>query len=107
MTLSRGSSMNRIFGGGKKGCLADGDSGGETRAVSCQKHICFRVAQRETRQAANQKATKTCDGEPEKLLGYKNSFFVVSTYALQGWKAWISSPDVASPVVKRLPSTTA
>lgn len=47
--------------------------GKEAVAVSCQRDICSGVAQRETRQAANQKATETTDGEPEKLQEYKNS----------------------------------
>lgn len=69
--------MNRIFGIGKKDSLAVGETGGgrkEASAVSCQRDICSGVAQCETRQTANQKATKTTDGEPEKLQEYKNSF---------------------------------
>lgn len=72
--------MDSIFESGKKDRLAHGGTG-VTRgggvvggAVSCQRDICSRVAQQETRRAANQKATKTTDGEPEKLQEYKNSF---------------------------------
>lgn len=69
--------MDRVFGSGKKDCFANGESGGggeESGVVWCHRDICSGVAQHEIRQAANQKATKTTDGEPEKLQEYKNSF---------------------------------
>lgn len=48
-------------------CWSDGETRKEMGAVSCQRDIYSGVAQRETLQAANQKATETTDGEPEKM----------------------------------------
>lgn len=57
--------------------------GRQEESVSCQRDICFRVAPRKARQAANQKATKTADSEAEKLQQYKNSFFVLCSARME------------------------
>lgn len=67
-------------------------------AVSCQRDICSGVAQHETLQAANQKATETTDGEPEKN-GKHIKIVLVSTYALQGLEACLPASAQSRPVL--------
>lgn len=67
-------------------------------AVSCQRDICSGVAQHETLQAANQKATETTDGEPEKN-GKHIKIVLVSTYALQGLEACLPASAQSRPAL--------